>query len=215
MSSGIIHGMMDQESFHRDPRPMLRPRVRGKPLTLPMTAVMLISYGLVSEAAPQDATTYQALNRCGVPVVLPSAPPGFRQTTFNVDLCKESCRFQPIPCRQAFSSYSVVYIGPNSCRTTFSGLVGGMFGEGPPPRSWTTRSQLFGPMVITESYDKSDLSGLSTSWDRKSHDSIWNLRYHSKFPDAQFTYSFSCVGRAFDPDTALAFLRSLRVIAAD
>lgn len=190
------------------------PRARVKSLSLPLSAVISISYGLVSEAAPQNATTYQALNRCGVPVVLPSAPPGFRQTSFNVELCKDSCRFQPISCRQAFSSYSVVYKGPNSCRITFQGLVGGMSGEGPPPRSWTTRTQLFGPMVITESYDKSYLTGLSTSWHRKSHSSIWNLQYHSKFPDAQFTYHFECLGRSFDPDTALAFLRSLRIVAA-
>lgn len=190
------------------------PRARVKSLSLPLSAVISISYGLVSEAAPQNATTYQALNRCGVPVVLPSAPPGFRQTSFNVELCKDSCRFQPISCRQAFSSYKVVYKGPNSCRITFQGLVGGMFGEGPPPRSWTTRTQLFGPMVIKESYDKSYLTGLSTSWHRKSHSSIWNLQYHSKFPDAQFTYHFECLGRSFDPDTALAFLRSLRIVAA-
>jgi hypothetical protein len=69
-------------------------------------------------------------------------------------------------------------------------------------------------MVVTESYDKSYLSGISTSWHRKSHNSSWNLQYHSKFPHAQFSYHFECLGRSFDPDTALAFLRSLRVIAA-
>lgn len=190
-------------------------RDRLKQLSLLLPTVISVASGQVSAATTQNASTYKALNQCGVPVVLPSTlPAGFRQTSFDVSLCRDSCRFQSIPCRRAPSSYSVTYKGPNRCTIIHVGMVGGMFGEGPPPRTWTTQTALFGPMTITESYDKTYLAGLSTSWDREGRQSTWNKQYHHAFPHAQFKHEFTCVGRAFNPDTALAFLRSLRVVAA-
>lgn len=166
-------------------------------------------------AAPQNSSTYSALNRCGVAVVLPTPPPGYRQTSFKTRLCEVSCRYNQIPCRNAYSQYSVLYKGPNRCSIEFTGLVGGMFGDGPPPRTWSTQTRLFGRMKVTESYDLSYLHGLSTRWDRENSVSLWNKNYHKRFPDAQFVYNFKCDGRSFDPEIALDTLRSLRVVAAD
>lgn len=178
-------------------------------------ATLVIGVASPLPAPAQNAATFRELNRCGVAVVLPSALPGFRLTSFKTSICARSCRFSNIPCRQAFANYSARHEGPNRCHYTISGDVGGGYGEAPPPREWSTRTKLLGTVTISESFDRSYLTGLSTAWHRKEPDSEWVRTYHNRFPHTNFNFHFECAHRQFDPNKALMVVRSLRVVAAD
>lgn len=184
--------------------------------------VMVLHYSFGTPVAiGKDLTTYRALGKCGVAVVLPKEMRSFKIVGFESKLCQRVGRctsYTHCPGSElrgdgsAVSYYIARYAGSNRCEIEVEGEVGRPLGDGDPNRTWTTLTDLFGRVVLRD-WPNGLLGTAFLPVDNTP--SLWNRKYRSRFPVVQYFTRFHCPVRQFSPAVALEIVRSLHLVIAD
>jgi hypothetical protein len=166
-------------------------------------STLLLSMTMGSSVTAQTAEQIRKMRAGGAPVVLPSyVPQGFRLTNFKIDV--KSVKPPDI----YNNNYEAIFKGSNNCQFEITGESHPQWGGEGPVHQWIVNTNLFGKITLEES----DGSYANSPNYLIAQAGAGEPKSVPGFPNAGYTFNFSCRNSVFNYKTAIEIIKSLRVV---